>query len=138
MSARFTLMVLGFGACLVGPAVAQDDEWITVGRTGKMTWHMKSGSLTFTEMQDSVPVVMVVGRTTEHATGRMTVYKWYIPVRDCERGMGDLFVLSIGGEPKSKHDFVYGSASAASGLAEYICARYDESKPSGERRGQVR
>jgi hypothetical protein len=134
MSARVALMFLVLGACLVGPAIAQDDEWITVGRTDKMTWHMKPGSLTFTEMQDNVPVVMVVGRTTEHATRRTTVYKWYIPVSDCERGMGELFVLNIGGESQSKHDFVYGSGSAASGLAEYICARYDESKASGEQR----
>ena len=116
------LTVLALGACLAGPAAAQDDEWITVGRTDKMTWHVKSGSVTVTDIHGEGPVVMVVGRITVHATSRITVYKWYVSLGDCERGMGQMVALAISGEYRYKQDFAYGNGSAASGLAEHICA----------------
>jgi hypothetical protein len=116
------LTVLALGACLAGPAAAQDDEWITVGRTDKMTWHVKSGSVTVSEMEGNGPVVMVVGRNIVHATSRITVYKWYVSLSDCERGMGQVVALTTSGEYRYRQDFAYGNGSAASGLAEYICA----------------
>ena len=123
MSARVMLLVL---ACLARPALAQDDEWITVGRTDKMTWHVKSGSVTLTEMQGNVPVVMVVGRITVHATSRIALYKWYVSVSDCTRGMGQVVALTVDGEYRYRQDFAYGGSSASAGLAEYICALYKE------------
>lgn len=116
------LIFLALGACLAGPAAAQDDEWIMVGRTDKMTWHVKSGSVTVTELQGSGPVVMVVGRITVHATSRITVYKWYVSLSDCERGMGQVVALTTSGEYRYRQEFAYGDGSAASGLAEHICA----------------
>jgi hypothetical protein len=125
------LALLFVAACLVDPAAAQDDVWITVGHTDKMTWHVKAGSVTVTEMQANVPVVMVVGRITVHATSRTTLYKWYIPVSECEGGMGQVVVLSIGGEYRYKQDFTRGDGSAASGLAEYICGLHEDAKVLG-------
>ena len=122
LSARATLTFLVLGACLMGPAVAQDDQWIMVGRTDTMTWHVRSGSLTVTEMQGNVPVVMVDGRITVHETSRITLYKWYVPVSDCTRGMGQIIALNMDGQYRYKVDFVAGDGSAASGMAEYICA----------------
>ena len=139
MSTRTTLTVVVLGSCLVGSAAAQDDEWITVGRTDQMTWHVRSGSLTVTEMQGNVPVVMVVGRITVHETSRITLYKWYVSVSDCERRMGQVVALTIGGEYRYKKDFVYGNSTAASGLAQYLCTLYEGAKPSVEEQdGQVK
>jgi methylase of polypeptide subunit release factors len=130
---RTILLVLG--ACLMSPAAAQDDDWITVGRTDKATWHVKPGSVALAEVQANLPVVMVVGRITVHATSRMTVYKWYVPVSDCERGMGQVVALTLSGEYRHKQDFVSGDGSAAAGLAQYICGLRDEAKAfAGERR----
>ena len=138
MSVRTTLALLVVGASLMGPAAAQDDEWITVGRTDQMTWHVRSGSLTVTEMQGNVPVVMVVGRITVHETSRITLYKWYVPVSDCERGRGQIVALTIGGEYRYKKDFVYGDSAAASGLAQYLCNLYEGAKPSVDQHSQVK
>jgi hypothetical protein len=114
------MMVLVFVACLASLAAAQDDIWITVGRTDKTSWHVKAGSATATEMQ-GVPVVLVIGRITVHATSRMTVYKWYVSISDCERGMGQVVVLDSNDAYRYKQEFVSGDDSAASGLAKYIC-----------------
>ena len=135
MIARAMLLVL---ACLLRPAVAQDEAWITVGRTDKMTWHVKPGSVTLTEMQGNVPVVMVIGRITVHATSRITLYKWYVSVSDCERGMGELVALTLDGVYRYKQDFVYGAETAAAGMAAYICALNEEAEAFGERGKQVK
>jgi hypothetical protein len=91
-----------------------------VGRTDKTTWHVKAGSATVTELQ-GVPVVLVVGRITVHATSRMTVYKWYVSINDCERGMGQVVVLDTSDAYRYKQAFLFGDDSAASGLARHIC-----------------
>jgi len=114
------MLVLALVASLASLAAAQDDVWITVGRTDKTTWHVKAGSATVTEMQ-GVPVVLVIGRITVHATSRMTAYKWYVLVSDCERGRGQVVVLDMNDAYQYKQDFMYGDDSAASGLAKYIC-----------------
>src|SRR5262245_14809154 len=95
-------------ALLANVAAAQDDVWIAIGRTDKATWHAKSGSVSFTEVQGNVPVVMVVGRMTVLATSRVTVYKWYVSVDDCKRGSGQVVVLSINDEYRYKLDYVAG------------------------------
>lgn len=115
------LIALLLGACLLGPAAAQDDNWIAIGRTDQATWHVKSGSVSVTEIQGNVPVVMVVGRITVHETSRVTMYKWYVSLNDCERGRGQVVALTISDQYRYKQDFVYGDDSAASGLAQYIC-----------------
>jgi hypothetical protein len=114
------ILVLVLAACLVSLAAAQDDFWIVVGRTDKATWYVKAGSAVVTEVQ-GVPVVLVIGRITVHATSRMTAYKWYVPVNDCERGRGQVVVLDMNDAYRYKQDFVFGDESAASGLAKHIC-----------------
>jgi hypothetical protein len=129
---RMRMIALVLSAWLVSPAAAQDDNWIAIGRTDKATWHVKSGSVSVTEVQGNVPVVMVVGRITVHATSRITMYKWYVSVNDCERGRGQVVALTTSDEYRYRQDFVSGDDSAASGLAQYICGLYEPN--AGERR----
>lgn len=118
-------MLLLIIACLVSLAAAQDDVWISVGRTDKAAWQVKAGSAAVTEVQ-GVPVVVVVGRMTVQATSRTTVYKWYVSVSDCERGMGQVVALTLDDRYQFRQPFVYGDDSVASGLARHICAVRDE------------
>ena len=115
------LILLLVIAGIASLAAAEDDIWISAGRTDKATWQVKAGSATVTEMQ-GVPVVLVVGRMTVNATGRTTVYKWYVSVRDCERGMGQMVALTPDDQYRFRQPFAIGDDTAASGLAKYICA----------------
>lgn len=114
-------ILLVLGVCSAGPAIAQQDEWITLGRTDTATWEMKPHSLSFTELR-GVPGVMIVGQVTMRKTERVKLGKWYVSISDCERGMGQLVVLSIDGEYQYKNDFAFDARTATSGVAEYICA----------------
>lgn len=129
---RVGLVLLGF--CFVGVVVAQKDgtslrpappqdnsKWETVARTENITWDAQPASLTIAQRGD-VRSVMVVGQVHNHATGRLALFKWYVPVSDCEPGMGQVFTVSIDDDFRFKSDFVFGGSSASSGLAEYLCA----------------
>src|SRR5262249_49219048 len=69
------LIALVLSAWLVSPATAQDDTWIAVGRTDKAAWHVKAGSVSFSEVHGNASTVTVVGRMTVLATSRTTIYK---------------------------------------------------------------
>jgi hypothetical protein len=114
------MMVPVLAAGLASLAAAQDDIWISVGRTDKAAWQVKAGSGTVTEVQGA-PVVVVVGRMITQATNRTTVQKWYVSVSDCERGMGQVVALTLDDRYQYRQPFVLGDESAPAGLARHIC-----------------
>jgi hypothetical protein len=120
---------------LIPVAVLAQQDWIPVAETEKSTWHVKPGSLEIAKTKGQVDIVAVVGRFANKSTSKIDLHKWYVAVSDCQRQMGKVVTLNIDGTFAFENDFVFGSGSVASGLAEAICGAHAFQIKSREDKG---
>lgn len=103
-------------------ALAQPTEWVTIAISrDNAAWDVQPSSLEFKKTREGVPVYVVVGRIRSGTNSRIDLYKWYVSVEDCNRGLGKVISLSISGDYRFDNDFVVGGGNIASSMAEAIC-----------------
>lgn len=105
-----------------------EEGWVRVTSTdegGK--WDVKAGSLEISQTRAEVPIAVVIGRITRTTSDNVSLYKWYVPLKDCIAESGVVVTLNMSGEYKFENDFVFGSGNVASGMAEAICAAATQS-----------
>lgn len=120
---------LGVGLLLCTQAIAQND-WVSIGGTADVAYHIKAGSLETTLTKAKVPIAVVVCRTTRKSTQEVIVYKWYVTLSDCERKMGQLVSLGVDGAFRFENEFVFSAGNMSSDIAESICGAHAAQKKS--------
>ncbi|MDM1715571.1 hypothetical protein [Thiopseudomonas alkaliphila] len=103
-------------------ALAQSD-WINIaslpGDSKKLD--VQPGSFEFSKTKGGTPIAVVVGKITDTKSANISLYKWYVSLEDCQRKMGKVVSLNVNGEFAFENDFVFGSGSIATVMAETIC-----------------
>ncbi|WP_448173020.1 hypothetical protein [Rhizobacter fulvus] len=115
------LLATWMSLSLLSPLALAQEDWINIAASDESKWHVKSGSLESTKTRGGTPIAVVIGRISNETTKRIDLFKWYVPIQDCERGLGKVVSLGIDGEYKFENDFVNGSGSIATAMAEAIC-----------------
>lgn len=102
-------------------------EWINIAASseGNMQWDVQPGSLEFSQTKGGTTIAVVIGRVTYKKTSRIDLYKWYVSATDCKKQMGKVVSLNIDGTYQFENDFVFGSGSIATAMAEAICGAAD-------------
>lgn len=107
-------------------SASAETNWISLGETDEgIKWEAKPGSFEFTTNRNKAPIAVIAGRVVNSKNSGIELYKWYVSAADCSKKMGKIVSLSVGGEYQFDTDFMYGSGSVASGIAEFICAVAD-------------
>ncbi|PRA59128.1 MULTISPECIES: hypothetical protein [Pseudomonas] len=119
-------LILSFSAS-AGPS------WISLDETKDgLKWEAKPGSFEFSTNRNKVSVAVIAGRVVNSKTSDIALYKWYVSAADCSKKMGKLVSLGVDGEYQFDNDFMYGSGSVASSVAEFICAVADNNIKKAE------
>ncbi|MEL0169194.1 MAG: hypothetical protein VW877_13815 [Pseudomonadaceae bacterium] len=120
------LLLAAVLTCVSTSANAQS-EWINFAASveGETQWAVQPGSLEFSQTQGGTVIAVVIGRITDTKTSRIDLYKWYVSVSDCNKQMGKVVTLNIDGSYQFENDFVFGSGSIATAMAELICGAAD-------------
>ncbi len=115
-------------AC-VGISAHAQSEWINIASSSEKEnrWDVQPGSLEFSKTKGGTSIAVVIGRTTDTRTSRIDLYKWYVSATDCKNKMGKVVSLKIDGTYQFENDFVFGSGSVATAMAEAICGAADYS-----------
>ena len=100
-----------------------------------MTWEVKPGSLELSKTKGQVPIVVVVGRVSNQSSRQITLSKWYVSIKDCEREMGKVVTLNLDGQYRFENDFVFGGGNVATAMAESICGAYTYQVNTRNRKG---
>jgi len=102
-------------------------SWISLDENKDgLKWEAKPGSFEFLKNRNKVPIAVIAGRVVNSKTSDIQLYKWYVSAADCSKKMGKLVSLGVDGEFQFDNDFMYGSGSVASSVAEFICAVADD------------
>jgi hypothetical protein len=119
----------------IGTSVHAKSEWINIAVSStNMRLDVQAGSLEFSKTKGGTAIVVVIGKITHPITSRIELYKWYVSAIDCKREMGKVVSLNIDGVYQFENDFVFGSGSIATLMAEAICGAADyEIKKSNEK-----
>lgn len=103
-------------------------DWISLGESnGGLKWEAMPGSFEFSKNRNKSSIAVIAGRVVNSKTTDIQLYKWYVSTADCSKKMGKLVSLGVDGEYQFDSDFMYGSGSVASNIAEFICAVADNS-----------
>lgn len=108
-------------------------NWISLDETKDGSkWEAKPGSFEFSTNRNKISVAVIAGRVVNSKTSEIQLYKWYVTAADCSKKMGKLVSLGVDGEYQFDNDFMYGSGSVASSIAEFICAVADNNIKKAE------
>ncbi len=110
---------------LISTSAAAQTAWINIAKSNEGIWDAQPGSLEFSKTKGDIFIAVVVGRITDPKTSKISLYKWYVSASDCKAKMGKVVTLDISGEYKFENDFVFGSGSIATSMAELICGAAD-------------
>ena len=97
------------------------DSWIAIAESQDSLWQVQPGSLNFGNNKNGTAIASVVGKITAKRSQKIDLHKWYVSGSDCRSKMGKLVTLKIDGSFSHENDFVFGSGSVASAMAETIC-----------------
>ena len=129
MSATFegfvmrSILVVLMWSVLIGSVTAQD-KWLNIANSDESSWDFQPKSLDEVSTRAGVDVAVVVGRVVNNKTKKIDLRKWYVSVSDCGRQMGSVVALDVNGNYQYENDFVFGSGTIATALAEAICSAY--------------
>ncbi len=116
-------------AALMAAAPVMAQEWIRISRSHDGDeYSAKAGSFELTRNKAGRQIAVVVGSTSSASKRTTTYNKWYVQTSDCEAGMGKLVVLNVSGEFEFETEFVKGGRSVSAGIADTICALYDNAR----------
>lgn len=101
------------------------DRWITVAESYESVFAIQPGSLEETRTIGGLEIAAVVGRSLDKKTRRIELRKWYVTLQDCSRKLGKLVTLRLDGTYFFDNDFVFGSETIASQVAEIICGAHN-------------
>ncbi|WP_353180927.1 hypothetical protein [Salinisphaera sp. T5B8] len=109
--------------------------WITVATTDEGgAWEAQAGSLNLTKNRGDTLIAVVIGRVTQSGTNTVSLYKWYVPVKDCAAGNGTIVSLNISGEYEFENDFVLGGGNVASAIAAAICGAAKQAAENAQKK----
>jgi len=120
MRSIFVVLMCGV---LVGSVAAQD-KWLNIANSDESSWDFQPRSLDEVTTRAGIDVAVVVGRVINNKTKKIDLRKWYVSLSDCDRQMGNVVALDINGNYQYENDFVFGSGTIATALAEAICSAY--------------
>jgi hypothetical protein len=120
------ILIAAVFACVCVSANASSD-WINIASSGNDEWDIQPRSFQFSKTKGGEYIAVTTGRTIDAKTSRISLYKWYVTSSDCKRKMGKFVSLNIDGTFEFENDFVFGSGSIASSIAEAICSAADYS-----------
>ena len=102
---------------------AQAEEgWVRIASNDKGgKWDIKAASLDISHTRTEIPIAVVIGRITDTKSSGVSLYKWYVPLKDCVAKNGIVATTNMSGEYQFENDFVFGSGNIASSMAEAIC-----------------
>jgi hypothetical protein len=109
--------------CCATGAVAEDG-WtnISVSEKNRIRYDVKKGSFDVTTTKGGVSIAVVVGRISDPKSSKVSVYKWYVPLKACVDKFGTVVSLNMAGEYQFENDFVFDSGNIAAAMGETICA----------------
>jgi hypothetical protein len=110
--------------CAYVSAHAQSD-WINIASSAESEWDIQPGSFEFSKTRGGEYIAVTTGKVIDAKTSQISLYKWYVTANDCKRKMGKFVSLNIDGTFEFQNDFVFGSGSIASSIAEAICSVAD-------------
>ena len=115
-----------------------ESGWIIIAETGKkpnngLRWEGKPRSLEFSETKGGTPIAVIVGKIFNKKTSYADLYQWYVSAGDCKRGMGKVISLDVSGNFVFENDFVFGSETIATALAETVCGAADRALEKNEK-----
>lgn len=98
-------------------------NWISLDESKDgLKWEAKPGSFEFSQNKKKVAIAVIAGRVVNSRDSQVSLYKWYVSAADCDNKMGTVVSLSVAGEYQFESDFMYGSGTIGSSIAEFICA----------------
>ena len=118
------LLVAWLCLALAPHLAAAQEDWINIANSDDSKWDVKSGSLENSKTKGGTPIAVVVGRISNTTTKRIELYKWYVSIDDCSRGLGKVVTLGVDGQYKFENDFVNSSGNIATAMAESICGAH--------------
>jgi len=118
---RILLVSLVLLLCSIATSWAADG-WVTIASTNEGgRWEAQVGSLEFSKTRGGDAITVIIGRITFAGTNTVSLYKWYVPLKDCVSGSGVVITLNMSGEYQFENDFVFNGGNVASAMASIIC-----------------
>lgn len=117
---RFVIALLLALGLFTSSAVASE-PWVLVGKSERSHFYIYRGSLDVGTTSDGSRVFYVAGKYEIIATKESMLQVWYVPVQDCMRGSGKLYILDTNGQQITVLDFKPSDQSVAASLAKLIC-----------------
>ena len=113
-----------------------ESEWVNIAMSNdKSEWDALAGSLEFSKTKGGTAIAIVVGRVKDKKTSQIELYKWYVSAADCKREMGKIVSLGIDGDFKFENDFVFGSGSIGTAMAEVVCGAAEHNIREAKNKG---
>lgn len=116
---------------------AESSEWIFLANNADntTTYSAKAGSFEVTSTKGGAPIALILGQIHDKKTNKISYSKFYVSVRDCERGTGKIVGLTIEGEFSFESDYVSKGENIASYLGDFICSVHRLSEEANEAKG---
>lgn len=102
-------------------AAAQSDQWVEVANNSDMQILMRKGSIERSANKAGEQFTSVVGQWVDKRTRRVDVLKFYVTDNDCDRGFGELTILTMQNEVHLRTGVTIGGQSIGSDIAGIIC-----------------
>lgn len=99
-----------------------DDAWMKVAETDDTEWRFQPGSLEFTKNKLGTPIAAVSGKSVDKRTRKVEIFRKYVSATDCKRGRGKIVSLDVDNDFQYENEFMAGSGTVASAMAELICS----------------
>ena len=96
-------------------------DWMSVATSTNMEWHFQASSFAISKNKGGQAIFLITGKRTDSRTKKIDLFKTYVSISDCKRRLGKIVFLNIDDEFQYENDFVFGSGSVATGMAEEIC-----------------
>lgn len=96
--------------------------WMDIGKTDSISFQIRKGSFNLEETEANIPVASILGQLTVLKTNQTSFVKYYVPIKDCLKGFGSVYILSTDNKFLEKESFVNGGDNVSSLHADIICA----------------
>lgn len=103
------------------PNAIASDPWVLVGKSERSNFYIYRGSLDVGTASNGARVFYVAGKYEIPATKESMLQVWYVPVADCLKSSGKIYIMDPSGKEITNIDFKPGDDSIGASLARLIC-----------------
>lgn len=100
---------------------SQAQEWVEIASTENRTFDILVGSIEEYISNAGMQAIASVGRVIEKDTQKISLFRWFVPLKHCAEKKGKLIITDLEGSVISYGDFEFGSGTVSSVISGLLC-----------------